>query len=290
MQEVNASRITAVLRRMPLIGRLGVSRLVLAMLAAAAAGALIGGGTSLGPIWLAGHHNPAPTATEPGGSSGTLASLGEPSPASVEKTSATAAPTQAPKPKPTAVPGAAVGLSPQPAAGIGTFTDDFTGDTVGQPPDDNWRIDTGRFYVELVGTNKVLESYNGGIYRISHPGVGANLTMSVGVVLDPGATMAGVAVRYQDASDYEMCKLWNGKLALGRYRNASFNLLASVPYSAAAGVAYRLNFQASGSTYSCSVEGGPTVTAVDPTFSNGRIGLFAAGVVAFDNVKAIGRA
>lgn len=106
-------------------------------------------------------------------------------------------------------------------------------------------------------------------------------TVTANVRIDSGGSAVGVLARYQDANNYDMCKLWQGKLYVAEQKNGVFVVLATVPYSPSGW--QRLSIKVSGSTITCQV-GSTTASSAKSTFASGQIGLLGDGPVDADTV------
>jgi len=103
-------------------------------------------------------------------------------------------------------------------------------------------------------------------------------------VADKTTALGGIAFRYQDASNFYFCKMGQQKLYLGIMSGGSFTVLDQATFTFNAGTAKNLHVSAVGSSLSCRVEGGPTLSATNGAFASGRIAAVADGAAAITNI------
>jgi hypothetical protein len=101
---------------------------------------------------------------------------------------------------------------------------------------------------------------------------------------------AGVAGRFQDASNFLSCGVRNGSsLQLWQVIGGQQRLLAAAPVSLASGVFQTVSMNMVGRQLSCALNGVTLLRGATSSITSGRIGLIALGdlATAFDNVRAI---
>jgi hypothetical protein len=99
------------------------------------------------------------------------------------------------------------------------------------------------------------------------------------------AKVAGVVAHYQDSGNNYLCKMFPGKLVVGKWVHGVYSQLASGPMSNTVNTFYLVSFHVSGAELTCSAAQGPTVTTTDSSLTGGIIALASWGPADFASVQ-----
>lgn len=159
------------------------------------------------------------------------------------------------------------------------FRDDFERDAVGSQPA-GWTADDGRWYGVVEDGGHVVRHATGESY--GHLAAGSadwtDYAVSARLRLTALSTgFAGVAARYRDRNDYYACGVYYASaVRLWRVRGGTMTLLDARRMDVATDRFHDVRLVVRGSTISCEFDETVTLTAVDASFSSGRI-AFVAG-------------
>ena len=159
------------------------------------------------------------------------------------------------------------------------YRDDFESDPLGAPPA-GWTVDDGRWDgVVEDGGHAVRHGFGQSYGHLVAGSAGwTDYAVSARLRLTPLSTgFAGVAARYQDRDDYYACGVYYASaVRLWRVRNGTVTLLDARRMDVATDRSHDVRLVVKGWSISCEFDQTVVLTAVDSSFTRGRI-AFVAG-------------
>jgi len=174
------------------------------------------------------------------------------------------------------------------------FEDDFESYDVGAKNLPKWEFESGEWEVIDDGGRKVLAQkrpFGDNMYALSKESFSGDFVLEADLkMVGTNRWGCGLVARYQNSGDLYQFEMWDV------HPFVRFWVWKDYRYDAPGGADfaepmeldtwYRMKMECEGTEFTCTLEpGNIRFEAEDTTYREGRIGLNAAGVIYFDNVK-----
>ncbi|MFD2612283.1 chondroitinase-B domain-containing protein [Paenibacillus gansuensis] len=171
------------------------------------------------------------------------------------------------------------------------FSDDF--ETASAFPYNSWTnaSSNGSWSIVTDGTKAVSQTSTGNTFLATNgQSAWSNYTYSAKVKTGSTAVRNGIVARYQNSNNYYFLIMYNGSLLLNKKVAGSTSTIQQVSFTANTSTFYELKLEVNGTSLKGYVDGVLMVQGTEASLTSGKIGFYANGVSAFDEVLVDGNA